>query len=211
MPPSKIINCPLKWEEVIEIVQSNELEKFARSRLLTENYLRFKNKLEEDGTTVFKHLVSTELKWYDPKDNNDLPWDAVVTSKMPDADIVIKPKGNRLFECEEDVCILPNHFPYYFEQDIVHLCVWTKVRIPSDVDSPIGDISTFTREIIEEYIQKTFMKYLDIDRSHLVWFRNWEALQSVKAISHVHVIVKGAPADKVSSLFYTPGILPYID
>lgn len=205
MPPSKIRDKEYTWEEVKDIVGENRLEKFARSLHQTENYHRFKAQLQKNHTTIFKHLLINELKWYDPKENGGMSWDEVVRNEVPDNQIVISPASYKLFTHKDDLKIVPNHFPYYFEDDVMHMCVWTKLRIEPDETSPIGDISPATREIIEKYVCKTFVDGMGIDRENLVWFRNWEALQSVKTISHLHVLVKGMTETQIELVLYKPG------
>lgn len=205
MPPSKIRDVEYTWEEVKEIVRDNKLEKFARSLQQTENYHNFKAQLQKNHTSVFKHLLSNELKWYEPKDNGGVSWDEVVRNGIPDNQIVINPASYKLFSNPADLKIVPNHFPYYFEDDVMHMCVWTKLRIDPDEASPIGDISPATREIIEKYVCKTFVDEMGIDRENIVWFKNWEALQSVKTISHLHVLVKGMTETQLELVLYQPG------
>lgn len=205
MPPSKIADRPYEWQDVRNIVGENRLEKFARSVHRTEKYHDFKHQLQQKNYTIFKHLLNNELKWYDPKDNGGLEWDQIISEGIPDNHIVINPASYKLFSNKSDLKIVPNHFPYYFEEDVVHLCVWSKLRIDSDENSPIGDISPATREIIDKYVCKTFVDGLGIARENLVWFRNWEALQSVKSISHLHVVVKGMTDEQLEKVLYQSG------
>lgn len=205
MPPSKIKDEPYTWEEIVEIVKTNTLEKFARSAAQTTSYHRFKAALKEAKTSVFKFLLVNQLKWYDPAVNNMIPVDQI--DQLEDHEITIKAASDKLFGDASDVKILPNHFPYYFPSDVRHLCVWLKTRIQNDPKSPYGDISLETREEIETYIVRTFVEGLGIPRSNICWFRNWEALQSVKLISHIHVIVKGMSDDQASKVLYGPGAL----
>lgn len=205
MPPSKIKDKPYEWQEVEDIVAANKLEKFARSLQQTENYHQFKRQLQKTHTTVFKHLLINELRWYDAKANGGMSWDDVVRESVPDESIVINPGSYKLFMNAADVKIVPNHFPYYFQADVVHLCVWSKLRIEPDASSEKGDISPKTREIIEKYVVKTFVHGLGMDRSDLVWFKNWEALQSVKSISHLHVLARGISHEQLQKVLYLAG------
>lgn len=205
MPPSKCIDRPYSWQEVVEIVENNRLERFARSQAKTQEYLKFKLDLQEKNTTVYKHLLFHQLRWYKPEDNGGLLAEEVVAQQVPDKEIVVRPSGKALFECEDDLMILPNHFPYYFEADVAHLCVWSKKSIDADPNSPIGDISPAMRGLIERYVIKTFVEGLGIPRENIVWFKNWLALQSVQAISHVHVVIKGITPEQLAKVLYTPG------
>ncbi|CAK7895276.1 N-acetylglucosamine-induced protein 1 [[Candida] anglica] len=198
MPPSKIKDDPYTWAQVRNIVGANELEKFARSSEQTRSYHAFKRQLKLDGNTVYKHLLVSQLEWYEPEYNNNIP--ASQIKDLDDSEIVIKAKGKELFEDESDLKTLYNHFPYYFESDVVHLCVWSKIPIPADPESEMGDISPKTRASIQEYLDQILVKGLGISKENFCWFKNWEALQSVKAISHIHVLVKGITKEQLDLL-----------
>lgn len=193
---SKISQRPFKWAEVKEIIHHNELEVFARSAQTTEKYLGFKRQLNDGNTTVFKHLVVNTLHWCTKEE----------VALLADADIVVSDSGSELFSNAADLKVVQNDFPYYFEDDVAHLCVWTKKRIDSDPNSALGDLSPATRAHIERYVAKTFVDGLGVPRENLVWFRNWEALQSVREISHVHVVVKGLTPEQLESVVGGPGV-----
>lgn len=202
--PSKIKDEPFSWEEIKFIIQNNKLEYFARSKDETERYLKIKEQIKKDNMTVFKHILVESLQWYDPSLNNGVPDNEI--SKLKDNEIVFRASSNKLFSDANDIKILKNDFPYHFDKDIQHLCIWSKVRIQADPDSIIGDISPQTRRLIDRYVEKTFIEKLGIPRENLVWFRNWEALQSVKSISHIHVIIKGMTEKQMRSILYGPGV-----
>lgn len=195
MPPSKMKDTPYTWAETKEIVNTNALEYFARSKQLTESYHNFKKDIKNRGITVFKHLLSHQLQWFDPKLNSNKD-----ISEINDSDIVIKAEGSKLFENDNDLKVLYNHFPYFFEDDVVHLCIWSKIPIPADPNSPFGDISPETRMQIRDYLDRIISKRFGILFDNICFFKNWEALQSVKAISHVHVIIKGITKDQLKEL-----------
>lgn len=175
--PSKIKQNPYSWEEVGYIVNTNQLELLARSKQETERYLTFKSWLKNHQLQIQDYIIQQELKWTDSTSNN------------------------QLFTNSNDVKILLNKFPYYFEDSITHLCIWTKVDIPNDPQSDIGDISTTTRSLIDKYVGKTFPNH------PFLWFRNWANLQLVKLISHVHVLVKGLDQEKLNQVLETCGEL----
>ncbi|CUM67800.1 uncharacterized protein PRCAT00005506001 [Priceomyces carsonii] len=201
--PSKVRSLPFTWDETKTIVETNKLELFARSEEQTEKYAKFKAELKRNHTTIFKHLLIAELNWYDKALNNGI--DKSDINLLDDAVIKFQPKSKHLFTEASDLKILPNHFPYYFQEGISHLCVWSKLVIENDPDSQKGDISKATRNLICKYVEKTFIEGLGIDRENVVWFRNWGALQSVKGISHIHVLVKGFTSEQLNKVLYTPG------
>lgn len=193
---SKFSERPFTWAEVRDIIKYNDLDSFARSEPETERYHAFKRELKEKETTVFKHLVVNTLQWRTQEQ----------VKNVKDDEISVPASGDPLFTNASDLKVVKNDFPYYFEDDVVHLCVWTKRRIESDPNSALGDLSADMRALIEKYVQQTFVEWLGIAREDLVWFRNWEALQSVKEISHVHVVVKGMSEEKLHAVLGGPGV-----
>lgn len=193
---SKISQRPYTWPEVRDIIKHNDLEAFARLDKQTESYLAFKKYLKEHNSTVFRHIVTHTLGWRRPEE----------LEGVQDNNITVAASGDPLFTNPDDLKIVRNDFPYFFEDDVTHLCVWTKRRIESDPKSLIGDLSQETRALIEQYVVQTFVQQLGIPRENLVWFRNWEALQSVKEISHVHVVIKGMTKEQLDVVLGTPGV-----
>ncbi|CAN3365533.1 N-acetylglucosamine-induced protein 1 [Diutina catenulata] len=168
---SKVKEVPFTWDQIRYIIAANDLDLFARSPQETEHYLKFKAHLKSQGTSIQDYLVEHELQWQH-----------------------IQPSDHPLFGDVTDIKVMYNKFPYYFPDDVTHLCVWTKVPIPDDPTNPDGDISPATRRLIDTFIRKIFKG------SDLVWFRNWTALQSVRAISHCHVIVRNIDPALLKSL-----------
>lgn len=194
--PSKFSERSFSWPEVQDIVAANVLEAFARSKPANDKYLAFKKHLRMQGTTVFRYLLTHTLKWRLEEEVKDLK----------DSEITVTESGSPLFSNASDLKVVMNDFPYYFRDDVAHLCVWTKRPILADPESPRGDISAETRALIERYVRKTFVEALGIPRDRLVWFRNWDAIQSVREISHIHVVVKGMTQEQLSAVLGGPGV-----
>lgn len=117
--------------------------------------------------SMTKYLIQTKLPWGPP------PFSYI--SPIP-------------FEDSSDYAILINDWPYAFTPDLTHIVVWSKTPIATD--ALLGDVTEESRRIIEEFVQRTFAKRLGDDR--VLWFKNWVSLQSVRALEHVHVIVRDA-------------------
>jgi len=105
------------------------------------------------------------------------------------------------FADPDDFKILRNDWPYGLESDITHLVVWMKNRIATD--SVTGDLTPESRSMIEEFVRKTFVNRHDSNdaASSVMWFKNWTALQSIRGIDHVHVLVRNMPD---STIFNQP-------
>jgi len=85
--------------------------------------------------------------------------------------------------------------------------IWSKVIIESDPESEIGDVSDNTRALIDEYVEKTFINQLGLKRENVIWFRNFPAIQSVRELSHIHVLVKDMDKKDFDKVIKTPGVL----
>lgn len=108
--------------------------------------------------------------------------------------------NNRPFADPEDYRILRNDWPYGLGPGISHLVVWLRTPIP--VKSDEGHLTDESRALIEDFVQNKFVARLaeDVGRfpnpeSHVLWFKNWVGLQSVRALEHVHVLVRDVPED----------------
>jgi len=58
----------------------------------------------------------------------------------------------------DDIKVLFNDWPYGIDERIVHLVVWTKFPFEEDPDT--GDLTWEGRIEIEDYIERTFGRYM---------------------------------------------------
>jgi hypothetical protein len=149
-------------------------------------YLQCKRRFEVEYGGVLPYIIKERLQWKPAKDGTIQPID-------PDF------LGNKL-----DIKILCNDFPYGVEEGIIHVVVWSKAKIP--IASPDGDITDESRQQIDVYIKKTFEEYLGLSRDDILWFKNWAALQSVRALDHFHVLLNRPSKEKLDKLIGTPGM-----
>ncbi|CAK9438522.1 uncharacterized protein LODBEIA_P27460 [Lodderomyces beijingensis] len=196
--PSKIKHSkPFTWDDVVYIVSSNQLEIFARSQAQTDDYHDFKQQLKDQNININDYILRHELHWQqsDIRSQRHVVAPQQYSLSYPD---------DLIFYNEQDVKILPNKFPYYFDKNIVHLCIWSKLTIPNDTTSAVGDVSPLTRRIINKYLAKTFVEH-GVQPAQIVWFRNWTSLQSVRSISHIHVILHDVDPVFIQQLIGTGG------
>ena len=100
------------------------------------------------------------------------------------------------FEDPSDYKILVNDWPYGLTEDITHIVVWSKTPIATDEST--GDVTNESRRLIKQFVERTFVDTLGGENDRVLWFKNWVQLQSVRALEHIHVMVKGAePEDLV--------------
>ena len=182
--PSKVkLNGPFSWEETRQIVANNQLELFARSQEETNRYLVLKHELKQRNQDIMTHVLVNELGWSQQKLDED------------NAN-----RAGKIFVDADTLKIIYNQFPYYFPKNVVHLCVWSSVVIPTDPNSKEGDITEETRRIIDKYVSKTFTEKYNLHPDQICWFKNWGLLQSIKNISHIHVLIEDFDVEKYDIL-----------
>lgn len=99
------------------------------------------------------------------------------------------PESTVPFANTADYKILLNDWPYGMDEGIRHIVVWTRTPIPADNEK--GDLLPESRKLLVEFVQKTFIDPLGPGgEDKILWFKNWVALQSVRALEHFHVLVR---------------------
>ncbi|RSL66741.1 hypothetical protein CEP54_003571 [Fusarium duplospermum] len=152
----------LSWDEVRKIVQSNRLEVFKRVPSALRRYKAFVFYLKKKHGSVANFILNRRLGWSAP----------------------VAPRGAP-FEFEDDYKILHNDAPYGIDPRIVHLVVWTKFDLVEDPAT--GDLADGARQEIDDFVTTTFR--MNVPNEHVMWFKNWRALQSVNAVRHFHVML----------------------
>jgi hypothetical protein len=95
------------------------------------------------------------------------------------------------FHDASDYRVLINDWPYGMTPDITHIVVWSRTLIPTDPET--GDMTPESRATCEEFVRTYFVDRLGVDgKDRVLWFKNWVALQSVRSLEHIHVMVKDA-------------------
>lgn len=98
------------------------------------------------------------------------------------------------FENTSDYKILLNDWPYGLSKDVTHFVVWSKTPIATDDSN--GDVTDESRRIIEDFVKRTFSDRLG-GNDRVMWFKNWVALQSVRALEHIHVLIRGVQKEDI--------------
>ncbi|VEU22558.1 DEKNAAC103609 [Brettanomyces naardenensis] len=191
-------DTPMNFNLVRQIVLSGDIARMYRSPDCLRKYRQFKASLKERDIDMTTNILVTQLKWMSPTVDLKTPASKLIGS--------IKYSDARPFANEKDMMIMPNAFPYNLEEGIVHLCVWVKFPLPPDPNSEVGDISDTNKQLIQIYIEQTFAKGLGLSKDKVIWFKNWAALQSVKSIPHIHVVIDHPDPAKIEALIGTGGV-----
>lgn len=148
---------------------TNNLSILKRKPSDLRRYMKWTHETKAEYGSITNYLLQHRLPWGSPpfKYNSSIP-----------------------FEDPSDYKVLVNDWPYGLTEDITHIVVWSKTPIP--IDETTGDVTRESRKIIEDFVRKTFVKRLGEGQVRVMWFKNWVQLQSVRALEHVHVLVKNA-------------------
>lgn len=124
-------------------------------------------------------------------------------TRLPSSDgsdkMLFEVRNSKPFADSQDYKILWNDWPYgSLEPDVKHLIVWLKR--PLDSDSQTGRLLESQRAVVQEFIDRTFIRPMKLAglsdaRDRLKWFKNGFDLQSVGAIDHFHVLLRGVPSE----------------
>lgn len=122
-----------------------------------------------------------------------LGWEPLPTSSTSGPTFAVR--NPTPFADAADYAVLRNDWPYGVEAGIVHLCVW--VKTPLAVGEGEGDLTEGAREAVEGFVGRVFRGPVGEGQKgeRVLWFKNWGALQSVRGVDHVHVLVRDAPGE----------------
>ncbi|KAH8805720.1 hypothetical protein F5884DRAFT_800321 [Xylogone sp. PMI_703] len=154
------------WHELRDIIAAHNLSVLKRKPSDLRRYMAWTRDIKVEYGSMTNYIIKNRLHWGPP------PFS--YSSSVP-------------FQDPSDYKILRNDWPYGLTPDIIHIVVWSKTPIPTD--DTIGDLTPQSRKIVEDFVNRTFVDRLG-DASRVLWFKNWVALQSVRALEHIHVLVK---------------------
>ncbi|KAM0284418.1 hypothetical protein ACHAQH_001994 [Verticillium albo-atrum] len=160
------------WDDLKSIIEANRLEVFKRKPSDLRRYMKWTSETKAEYGSMTNYLLAHRL----PKAWGAPPF--TPTSTVPFAE-------------PADYRVLINDWPYGLTPDVTHVVVWS--RTPIETDPQTGDMTAESRRLIQEFVDRYFVDDLGADgKERVLWFKNWVALQSVRALEHFHVLVKNA-------------------
>ncbi|KAL9044635.1 MAG: hypothetical protein Q9214_002241 [Letrouitia sp. 1 TL-2023] len=176
------------WENVRDIVETNRLDVIRRKPSERIVYKAWCKNIIATYGSITKYMCVERLRW------GPLPESSAESGPAFDY------QSPTPFADTRDFNILRNDWPYgSFAPDITHLIVWSKPRI--EIDPQNGLVTPESRQLVDAFVERTFVKRLEQDDplagKRVLWFKNWGALQSVRGLEHIHVLVKDAPGSIV--------------
>lgn len=162
----------------------NDLSALKRKPSDLRRYLAWSAETKAQYGSIMNYICQCRLYW-------SLPGSGIESGAF---------KNPCPFADPEDYKILRNDWPYGLTPGISHLVVW--LRTPIAVRSEEGHLTEESRALIDDFVNKTFVGRLASDARHfpraeeqVLWFKNWVGLQSVRALEHVHILVRDVPED----------------
>ncbi|GAW11175.1 hypothetical protein ANO14919_005170 [Xylariales sp. No.14919] len=160
------------WEDLKKIIGGNNLSVLKRKPSDLRRYITWTSDTKARYGSMTNYLLIHRL----PKVWGSPPF--TPSSSVP-------------FDDESDYCILINDWPYGLAPGITHIVVWSRTIIDTDLDT--GDMTPESRQVVSDFVKKSFADKLGPEgEAKVLWFKNWVALQSVRSLEHIHVLVKDA-------------------
>ncbi|KAG6063158.1 hypothetical protein E4U32_001534 [Claviceps aff. humidiphila group G2b] len=163
------------WHDLKQIIETNQLSILKRTPSDLRRYMSWTANTKAQYGSMTNYLLANRLppSWGHPP---------------------FAPESHIPFDRPSDYRILLNDWPYGLESNITHLVVWTRTSIPTDDE--MGDMTPESRALVAGFVRRCFVEALGEDgEERVLWFKNWVALQSVRALEHVHVLVKDVDDD----------------
>ncbi|KAI0194183.1 hypothetical protein F4808DRAFT_353209 [Astrocystis sublimbata] len=160
------------WEDLKKIIEENNLSVLKRKPSDLRRYMAWTTETKVRYGSMTNYLLAHRL----PKAWGSPPF--TPNSLVP-------------FEDKLDYSILVNDWPYGLTPDITHIVVWSRTVI--DTDPATGDMTGESHKVVSDFINRVFVDKLGPGGGvRVLWFKNWVALQSVRSLEHIHVMVKDA-------------------
>ncbi|KAH9884475.1 hypothetical protein F4778DRAFT_774652 [Xylariomycetidae sp. FL2044] len=163
------------WEDMKKIIGANNLSILKRKPSDLRRYMSWTAETKAEYGSMTNYLMVHRL----PRTWGSPPF--TPTSTVP-------------FEHPSDYRVLVNDWPYGLTPDMTHIVVWSRTTIETDPET--GDMTPESRQIVADFVRRCFADRLGPGGGERVlWFKNWVALQSVRALEHIHVMVRDASQD----------------
>lgn len=171
--PAHVLSA-LSLEAVLTVAarhpETNNLSVLKRKPSDLRRYMKWTAETKATYGSMTNYLLEHRL----PKSWGALPFTPV--SQIPFAE-------------PSDFCVLLNDWPYGLTPNITHIVVWTRTVIPTDPAT--GDVTDESRRLVRDFVKTYFTDRLGPGgEERVMWFKNWVALQSVRALEHIHVLVR---------------------
>ncbi|KAJ5280740.1 hypothetical protein N7478_006112 [Penicillium angulare] len=209
---------PHDWQDLQDIIARNDLAALKRKPSDLRRYFAWYVQTKAQYSSIMNFICLNRLKWPLPAElsgtvpapdtHSSTDGSGSGSGSGSDSSPALEQSGPVLtfnnptpFADPEDYKILRNDWPYGLAPGISHLVVW--LRTPIAVKSGEGHLTDESRALINGFVQRKFVQRLAEDGaerfadpgSHVLWFKNWVGLQSVRALEHVHILLRDVPEE----------------
>lgn len=181
--------------QLIFITEAGDISTLPRAPSMLRGYIAWSQKTIAEYGSLETFLLRKRLCWQSP-DGSSRPSYPRIQIKNP------IPFGDR-----SDYKILYNDWPYGFTPDITHLVVWLKT--PLTICKEYGEMTADSRALVTKFVEKTFFQRMQDEGAgadSVLYFKNVPKLQSVGALEHFHVLLRGAKQELLDE--WTEGSVP---
>ncbi|POR39361.1 Uncharacterized protein TPAR_00433 [Tolypocladium paradoxum] len=163
------------WAGLREIIETNNLSVLKRTPSDLRRYMKWTAETKAQYGSMTQYILANRL----PKSWGQPPFG---------------PESQIPFANAADFKVLLNDWPYGLDPEITHIVVWSRTLIPTD--SETGDMTPESRALVRDFVKRYFVGTLGPGgETQVLWFKNWVALQSVRSLEHIHVLVRDVDDD----------------
>ncbi|KAI1105933.1 hypothetical protein F4804DRAFT_90619 [Jackrogersella minutella] len=167
------------WESVKKIIDENNLSVLKRKPSDLRRYMKWTAETKAEYGSMTNYLIKHRL----PQTWGSLPF---------------KPASTVPFHDPSDYIVLINDWPYGLTANMTHIVVWSRTTIETNPDT--GDMTPETRSIVTNFVKRFFVDRLGPDGDDKVlWFKNWVALQSVRALERKYNSIRALFSPYITS------------
>ncbi|KAF2680068.1 hypothetical protein K458DRAFT_345983 [Lentithecium fluviatile CBS 122367] len=165
---------PHTWEDLHHLISTGQLDELKRWPSFLKAYLAWTAHVKAKYGSATQYLLQQRLFWKPLNETGAFKFE--LKSEIPFAD-------------PSDYMIIRNDWTYAVTPGISHIVVWSKKPLPVDAE---GALMEEGRSIVEEFVKSEFRDKAgeEVEGSKVQWFKNTTSLQSVRALEHVHVLVR---------------------
>lgn len=186
----------LSWQQAKQLVERGQLELLQRSPECTALYRKHKDALTGDIALD----VCNKLHW---SLQQIVFLNTVKYPLVPDK-IAAAFSDAALFKATA------NEFPYWFEPSVSHLLIWSKISLPIYCAGS-ERIETTLYNKIQHFLRYNLEQRLGIPRENYCFFINYSRLQSVKGVSHIHLLLHTTDPHLVTQVLSQQQLQPLVD
>ncbi|KAF3802350.1 hypothetical protein GCG54_00003811 [Colletotrichum gloeosporioides] len=168
---------PHTWDELQNVIAAGDMGHLRRAPQEQRRYILWLAEIANNHGSSLSFVCSERLHWPQP----------------------IVARSALLFAHAEDWKIIWNDWPYHMADGIMHLVLWTKSKIPLDAETglPTADAAGLIHNLIDYALGKPLGCYMN---ENILWFKQKAAWQSVKALDHIHIMMRNVQQNQVEKV-----------